>query len=62
MKNYSKTFAAPSRRNLLAVAAFQRSGAGTHSDKRPDMGPDVEEWDEDEINEAIDALRRESKP
>lgn len=55
MKNYSKTYAAPARRNKVAVAAFQRSGAGTHSDKRPSRGPSVEEWDEmDDLTAAVD--------
>lgn len=46
MKDYSKSYAAPTRRNRLAVAAFQRSGAGIHGDKRPDAGPEAGEWEE----------------
>jgi hypothetical protein len=44
-KNYSKTYDAPKRRNIMAVGAFLRTGAGTHpEDETP--GPQTDEWDD----------------
>ena len=58
------TYAAPKHRNVIHLHAKMKTGAGTHSDKRPARGPSADEWDfeldEDSLNEAVDMVRRES--
>jgi hypothetical protein len=52
-KNYSIRCAAPKRRNILAVGAFLRTGAGSH----PSMtkaGPSMDEWDFDANEDLTD--------
>lgn len=56
-----KSYAAPKRRNIQHLLAKQKTGAGRHSDKRPDDGPSMDEWDydEDALNEAVHMVREE---
>lgn len=55
-KTYAKTYAAPARRNVIAIGAFQRSGAGVHTGVVRN-GPTVDEWDyrfETEQDESVE--------
>jgi hypothetical protein len=45
-KNYSIRAPAPKRRNVLAVGAYLRTGAGKHQTATK-PGPDASEWDWD---------------